>query len=1085
MLDPESPGEPVRRVTSTLEPALADALTARAAALGVPLKILLLAAHLRVLAQFAPDGRVSTGYVVNVRSELDGASAAVGLYLNTVPMTLDVPAGSWLDLVRAVQAEDVAILAHRGVPSLELKRRGGGPLPYVGGFNFVHFHVYDALLALPDVTVHEVDVFEQTDFPFLCQFTLNPARKSLELSLVGSRSELPDERAAMLARMHHVALMSIAPHARGRLDRGRAHVGRGETRTRCPPKAPPACPRHRTSARTTRPPLVVAGRPSGPTRSCSPNCGPKCSRLRPGPSVGRDDNFFASGGDSIVAARLAARIRASFGVSVGLQALFTRPTFAAVAADIARQRRDGVSDTSAPDPACAAPPGCARERRRKTAVIDEHPVHGADASAVLFALSAGQRRLWLAEQIESGPAYHVALALDITGPLDRGALRSALLELIARHEALRTSIAIVDGEPHQAIRAEYRPELHVEPVNERDLQARLEELAAQPFDLTAGPPLRTYLLTWGPDAATMLLVLHHVLCDGWSVGLMETELRLLYAQAVGAGPGPGEAPALHYADYSEWLREHPDRPEDVEHWDERFASMPPPLDVRTIAEPAASGAGRSASRELSPELMAAAGTFARSHGTSSFFVLLAAYALLLARRARVEDVTVAVPVANRTHVEFERTVGFFVNTLAMRLEVPLNAPLTEVVRSIQQRGLDDLDHQGYAYEKVIARARRRHGEAVTELANVMFAYQNAPLAVEPWPGLAIAPRQVENGGAKFDLVLRVDPQPDGGALATLEYRASHFRPADADALLEGFARIVAAMSQTPACPANLVQLLPESARMEAIALGDGDGAVASRPNDVVSWFADVAHRESSRVAVVCGDVELTYGELNRRSAALAQHLTALEIGAEVRVGLACERGVDLVVGILGILRAGGAYVPLDPTYPSSRLSYIVKDSGVHLVIADHAGAAALGPVDVQIVRLDTMPAPDIAAIVKDPVQWLEPSIDPEQAAYVIYTSGSTGAPKGCVVSHRNVTRLMAACEGWLEPSASDVWTLFHSYAFDFSVWELWGALLYGGRLVVVPAVACARSGSVLERARVARRDDSQSNAVGIPSARCR
>ncbi len=426
------------------------------------------------------------------------------------------------------------------------------------------------------------------------------------------------------------------------------------------------------------------------------------------------------------------------------------------------------------------------------------------APDVFFAVSPGQRRLWIAEQIEPGSAYTMPLALDLHGSLDTAALHRALCDVVARHEALRTSVAVIDGEPQQAIHPRFVPELPSETIVPEDLENRLAELVARPFDLSAGPPLRAALFRTTGDRWTFLLCIHHLIGDGWSVGIMLEEMRAAYDAALGKSGHMPDVPSFHFADYSEWARGVVPPEADLAYWDARLTTLPAPLDIG--AREAMGEASCGTVRAILPErLTERVATFARACGSSPFFVLLAAYAAIVARLGAVDDLIVAIPVANRNEPEFERTVGFFVNTLPMRIAVAGNATLGDLVRDVTRTGTDDLDHQGVSYDEILARARRRHGEGLPELARVLFAYQNTPLHVATWKGLAVTPRLVTTRGAKFDLAVSVDPRMAGTEIA-LDYRTDRLGLAQASAILDAFVATVEAIATLPESPVAHIAL---------------------------------------------------------------------------------------------------------------------------------------------------------------------------------------------------------------------------------------------------------------------------------------
>ena len=668
--------------------------------------------------------------------------------------------------------------------------------------------------------------------------------------------------------------------------------------------------------------------------------------------------------------------------------------------------------------------------------------------------------------------------IDIRGIVDPEVYKRATCLLPEKHRILDATFAIRDGAPVQRTGTDDPIDIEIIDFRNAGGKEACNRFAAEefgrPFDLLSGRrPWLCRLLIAEDEQFYSFLKWHHIIADGLSVGLMISGIHKIYDSIIaGEEPDLTVMPSSLDIEKEETDSSRTRRERGLAYWMDLLPTPPEPLFPRLSEPPVES----TRVRHVWPWAdYQAVEQMATDWDLPISALLLTALGVSLSLRLGRPSLIVGTPLHNRMGQQDRLAVGPFVNVIPTPVNVAIGSRFRDMVARIAAESRRHYRHHATTLGD-LAREWGR-GQDANDPLDVTFSYE--PVLYAPLDGCVCRVHSMSAGSQMRALQVYVRRYADGeDVLLDMDVGIREPGTSFAATVTQDMLKLLMAVRERPDLPIESALLLSESERAETIALGDGVGAVASRPNDVVSWFADVAHRESSRVAVVCGDVELTYGELDRRSAALARQLTALGVGAEGRVGLACERGVDLVVGIFGIVRAGGAYVPLDPTYPSSRLSYIVQDSGVHLVIADHAGAAALGPVDVQIVRLDAMPESLDASTEL-------PRIDPEQAAYVIYTSGSTGAPKGCVVSHRNVTRLMAACEAWLEPSASDVWTLFHSYAFDFSVWETLGRAALRWAPGGGAPIACARSGSVLERARVARGDDSQSNAVGVPSARCR
>ncbi|WP_434634922.1 amino acid adenylation domain-containing protein [Chromobacterium sp. CV08] len=665
----------------------------------------------------------------------------------------------------------------------------------------------------------------------------------------------------------------------------------------------------------------------------------------------------------------------------------------------------------------------------------------ASFDAYVFPQSGAQRRLWtLADLAPDSTAYHIPLALRLRGPLDAAALQAALAALVERHEILRTQYDLIDGEPCQLIRPEAALELPREACGEDELEARLRAEAAVRFDLRRDPVLRARLFALAPDEHVLSIVIHHIACDGWSLGVLVRELGALYP-ALAAGLPPPELPeALQYADFSEWERENGGAADDdLRYWRDQLAGLDEEMALPgdfAVRRPDDDG-GDTVGAELPAALVDSLRTLARANGATLFMALLAGFQTLLHRLSGCEDICVGSPVANRDRAEFEQTLGFFVNTLILRQDLAGAPGFAELLARCRDTCLEAFAHQQAPFEQVLKLAGPRRGVQDAPF-KALFALQNAPLGRLDWRGLAAEPLPVYPAAAKFDLSLMLEPAGDG-LRATLEFRRDLIGADTARRWLGHYLTLLQAAVADPGCPVARLPLLSDDEAGTAPA-----PAVVTPPHpDLCAWFEDAARRHPERVAVRGETRLLRYRELDQRANRLARRLIAAGVQPEQRVGLCCQRQPDLLVAIVAILKAGAAYVPLDPGYPAERLAFLAADSAIRLVVGDAESAPTL-PAGLGLHWIDVTeePAGDTSA----PPRRLHPL----QAAYVIYTSGSTGQPKGCVVSHHNVVRLIAATAERFAFGPDDVWSLFHSYAFDFSVWEIWGPLLFGGTSLVVP-----------------------------------
>jgi amino acid adenylation domain-containing protein len=750
--------------------------------------------------------------------------------------------------------------------------------------------------------------------------------------------------------------------------------------------------------------------------------------------VGALENFFELGGHSLLAIQMIARVRLATGVELAPRSLFEAPTVAGLAVRLAEALRSGRVDRE--------PPFSPAERRG------------------LQPLSFAQGRLWFLEQLEPGRAtYNLPVALRLRGRCDHAALERSLSELVDRHEILRTRFSAPGGEPMQEVLAPIRLDLPVldlreRPASEREARAFMWAgiEAQQLFDLSQGPLFRALLARIADEDHLLVFVIHHIVCDDWSMGLLAREFSALYTAFSAGRPSPLPVPVAQYADFAAWQRDWL-RGERLEkrlaYWKERLAgAVPAKIPADKPRPRVLSGAGREFRFVWSDELAAALRRLSQRQGVTLFMTLLAGFCAVLARSSRQTDLVVGTSVANRPRPEFEAMVGFFVNMLPLRVDLRGDPKFTELLERVKEACLADYAHRETPFEVIVDAVASERDLSRTPLFQVALVLLKEASSSMRCGALEMFSTSLEKRTSKFDLTL-LGEESAAGISWVLEYSTDIYEEATMVRLSEHLRSVLAAAVADPDMHLAELPLLSASERELVVETWNRAVADFSPSVSLHKLFEEQAVRTPHRIAISGNGQDLSYAELDASANRLAHllHKRGVTRGALVGLGMVCAPG--LIVGILAILKAGGVYVPLDPAYPATRLALMAEDARLRWVVVDTTfpDAVLVSLANVDVVRLDT----DSLVLAAEPATPLEVVSAPADLAYVIYTSGSTGQPKGVMVTHGNVARLMRATEEWYGFQESDVWTLFHSYAFDFSVWEIWGALLYGGRLVLVPA----------------------------------
>ncbi|CAJ7270550.1 non-ribosomal peptide synthase [Burkholderia pseudomallei] len=777
--------------------------------------------------------------------------------------------------------------------------------------------------------------------------------------------------------------------------------------------------------------------------------------------VSRHDNFFELGGHSLLAVQLVSRLRQALSVEVALSTVFDAPVLSALASRL----DDNTAEVLPPIP--LAP----RDGR--------------------IALSLAQQRLWFLTQLEGvSEAYHMSGAVRLDGPLNREVLQRALNRIVMRHEALRTCFAREEGEPIQVIQPHADLTMSYHDLREAESirheagnrEQRAKDLsqayASAPFDLSRDLPVRVLLLQLADEAHVVQVVMHHIASDGWSVGVFLQELSALYGSFIAEQDDPLAPLPLQYADYAAWQRRwlaSGQLEKQGAFWQTNLSGAPTLLELPTDRPrpPKQSHAGASVEVKLGAALSERVKRLSQRHGVTPYMTLLSSWAAVLGRLSGQEEVVIGSPVAGRNRTEVEALIGFFVNTLALRLDLSSEPTVGELLKRTKAQVLSAQAHQDLPFDQVVERVKPPRSTAHPPLFQVMFVWQNMPAGELTIPGLTIRAVETPLQTAQFELTLSLREAGDD-IVGHLNYASALFDESTVRRYVTYWCRLLEGMTAGAADQTIVgLPLLDEAERKQVVYAWNATERDYPIEQCIHQLFEAQVDRKPEAIALTFDGRRLSYAELNARANRLAHYLQARGVGPGRLVALCAERGIEMVVGLLAILKAGGAYVPLDPAYASDRLRGIVEDSQPALVLADAVGRAALGELDgaLPVIDLET-----------DALRWREmPATNPEVAsqhvhhlAYVIYTSGSTGRPKGVMVEHAQVVRLFGATQAWFGFDERDVWTLFHSYGFDFSVWEMWGALLHGGRLVIVPtevtrtpsaffALLCAEGVTVLNQ----------------------
>jgi amino acid adenylation domain-containing protein len=741
--------------------------------------------------------------------------------------------------------------------------------------------------------------------------------------------------------------------------------------------------------------------------------------------IGCEDNFFDLGGHSLLAARVTARIRSEFKFEAPISILFECPTITTLA------RRMASGD----EPAIP----------RSIKVADRIGI---------TPLSFNQQQFWLLDQASPDPsAYNVQTALRLAGPVDVNKLQCAIDTIVSRHEILRTNIVIHDGSPAQtiadamtvAMRLSDLSKLSPEQIELESRRAFSADAGAA-FDLTNGPLFRACLLKLNADEHVLILTLHHIVCDGWSINLLLRELTHLYLKGDQKSASVPELP-IQYADFAiwqrQWLRDETIE-EQLDYWRGKLANAPSVLDLPAdYPHPSVrSSAGARVSTILLPEISEGLAQLSRQANATLYMTLLAMFQTLLLRYSGQEDVVVGTPVAGRTMIETENLIGAFVNTLVLRSNLSGNPTFREVLARVRETVLGAFSHQDVPFEKLVEELNPERKANCSPLFQVMFSFQNMPAPELAVSGTTFSPLTPQTNVAKFDLSFDVEQSVNGISIA-LEYACDLYERATIEQMLNHFQNLLAAIVKNPEQRIGEMPLIDAEEQHRLVIARNQKRVEVPERICLHQLFEARAAKTPDAIAAEFRGEQMTYGELNERANQLANYLQKHGVGRESLVGICVERSLAMLVAIYGVLKAGGGYVPLDPNYPRERIAFMIDDADMPVIVTQEALAGEL-PAAAKILCIDR----DWKVIAKESTA--TPTLQPvsDNVALVIYTSGSTGNPKGVMIEHRSLANYVTSAAHVYGMTAEDRMLQFGSLSFDMSTEEIFVTLSSGGRLVL-------------------------------------
>ncbi|WP_365731752.1 amino acid adenylation domain-containing protein [Ramlibacter sp.] len=1002
---------------------------------GATLFMVLLAALDVVLARWSGQDDLCVGSPIanRTRSEIE---PLIGCFVNTLVLRARVhPSETFEALLRQVRTTTLGAYAHQDMPFEQLVEH----LRPVRDTS--HTPLFQVMLTLQDAPLPELQLPElrieqlpggQAPAKFDLMLDVQEEARSISGRLEFNAGLFDAPTIARLGTHLRRLLNAVAAQPRAPL---RAHdvLDPGE-RARI---APPAVP-----AKALPVPAVPSDdnyvAPRTPLEHTLAQLWTEVLRV---PRVGVDDDFFALGGHSLLATRVMSRLQQACGVELPLRTLFDAPTIARMAQQVEAALRanvDAAADGTA-DPAAGSVPPLLLVPR------DLPPP-----------LSFAQQRLWFLDRFEPGTSqYNMPAALRLAGTLDLGALQRTFDDIVARHESLRTRFEVTaDGQPVQRIDAPAPAllplvDLGALPRTEREAEAaRLAHEEAQaPFDLARGPLLRQKLLRLAPEEHVLLVTMHHIVSDGWSMSVLVREVAALYAGHARGEASPLPPLAVQYADYAHWQRQWLQGPvlqQQLDYWRGQLADAPALLALPTDRPrpQVRTHAGTALPFALDAATVEGLGALCRAQGATLFMGLLAGFSLLLARYSGQRDVSVGSFIANRTRAEVEPLIGFFLNTLVLRTHVEPRDDFTALLRQVRDTTLQAYAHQHVPFEQLLEALRPQRDTSYSPLFQVMLVLQNLPHRTLALPGLELEMLPSDVDGARFDLTLELFEQSGGGLDGRLEFNTDLFDEATIARLGTRLQELLRAVVAQPHAPLHAHDILGAEEHRQLLAWND-TAAGYPRELTIAERFTQQAHAHPDATALVFQHQQLSWRALNTRANRIAHQLRAQGVGPDMLVGVCLQRGPDTIAAVLGILKAGGAYLPLDPDHPRDRLGFMLDDARPRLLLTQRAVADCLPAHGLPVLLLDAQTDLDTLPETDPPT-----TATPRNLAYAMFTSGSTGRPKGVLVEQQGLGNQVSALGQRYGLHAGDRVLQFAALSFDMSVEEIFGALLHGATLVL-------------------------------------